>query len=71
MSPDSMWQGFGKGSASRKTNVGRNLKVEFAEVKGNRMCGGTGTKIHRQKERPDLSEHRKEKPRLTRTTEVP
>lgn len=32
-SPDSAWLGFRKGVEIRKTNVVRNLKVKFAEVK--------------------------------------
>jgi len=41
MFPDSLWLGFRKASGMRKPSVVRNLKVEFAEVKANRMSGGT------------------------------
>lgn len=34
-----MWLGFRKRVGIRKTSVGRNLKVDFAEVKRKRMSG--------------------------------
>lgn len=52
---------------SRKTSAGRNLKLEFAEVKGKRMSGGR----YLGKKGPDVSEHRKKKkPRLTGPRQV-